>query len=148
MLQIDLIHEFLSRKSVAVVGVSRMGDIPANMIFKRFLEAGYEAYPINPNTKEINGKVCYPNLQSLPTVPEAVFLAGTPAVSESTVDDCVELKVPIVWMHKGIGQGSFSEVARQKCEANGIQAIYNGCPMMFIKPVDPFHGILKWFKKF
>ena len=146
MLQTELIQDFLSREVIAVVGLSRKGDLPANFIFKKFVDAGYETYPVNPNAEEIDGVQCYPNVKAVPKTPDAVFLGGTPKVSENTIEDCVEAKVPIVWMHRGIGKGSFSEKAAELCENNGIKAVTNGCPMMFIQSVDPFHKLLRWFK--
>jgi hypothetical protein len=51
-------------------------------------------------------------------------------------------------MHRGIGKGSYSEDATEMFKKEGIEVITNGCPFMFLKPVDPFHGLLKWVKKF
>jgi hypothetical protein len=147
MLQIDLIEEFLDKKTIAVVGVSRKGKNPANLILKKFKSAGYETYGINPKATEIDGEKCYPDIGSLPIKPEAVMLAGPPGVSESAVLDCIEGKVSIVWMHRGMGEGSYSEKAEEECKANGIKVITNGCPMMFVGKVDPFHRVFRWFKK-
>lgn len=147
MLQVELIQDFLSKEHIAVVGVSRKNDIPANYIFDKLKDNGYSVYPINPNTRSIKGEICYDSLHALPMAPEAVLLAGTPEVSAQTIDQCVELKIPIVWMHRGIGAGSYSKIAEEKCKRNGIEVITNGCPMMFIGKVDWFHLFLKWLKK-
>jgi predicted CoA-binding protein len=146
MLQTELIHKFLHGHVIAVIGVSRKKDIPANAIFQKFKQAGYEVYPINPYTEDIDGIKCYPDINSLPSKPDSVLLAGKPQVSESTVEECISLDIKYIWMHRGIGQGSYSKKADTKCRENGIEPITNGCPMMFVKPVDPFHRIFKWFK--
>lgn len=51
-------------KSIAIVGASE--------------RVGYEGgiYPINPNQKEIWGVTCYPNVASMPTVPQIASIAG------------------------------------------------------------------------
>ena len=146
MLQTSQIENFLSSKIIAIVGVSRKKDIPANAIFKKFNNAGYRVFAINPNASEIDGFKCYPDVLSLPAKPEGVFLASTPDVSERVVKECISLGIKQVWMHRGIGNGSYSEVAHSLCRDNDIDAITNGCPMMFIKPIDPFHRILRWLK--
>lgn len=146
MLQLDLIHQFLDKNVIAVVGPSRKGDLPANHIFKKFKEAGYETYPINPGTNEIEGSTCYPSIRDTPKNPEAILLGSTPEVSEKVIDDCINQKIDLVWMHRGIGRGSYSDEATDKCKKNGISAITNGCPLMFLQPVDGFHRIFKWFK--
>jgi len=146
MLQKDLIQEFLGKKRIAVVGVSRKGDLPANYIFKKFKKGGYSVYPINPNANEVEGEKCYPDIYSLPEIPEAILMAGTPEVSEKCMEDCVKNKIPIVWMHRGIGKGSYSVKAEENAKRNGIKVISNGCPMMFISKVDGFHKFLSWIK--
>lgn len=146
MLQTTLINQFLDSKVIAVVGVSRSKDIPANGIFNKFKSAGYEVYPINPNAENIEGEKCYPDLGALPSKPDAVLLASTPEVSEIVVGQCLDQGINKVWMHRGIGNGSYSTKAESFCRENEIDVITNGCPMMFIKPIDPFHRIFRWFK--
>ena len=146
MLQVQLIREFLDEPSIAVVGVSRKGDIPANHIFKRFREAGYRAFAVNPNAGKIEGETCYHDLGSIPDHPSALFQAGTPEVSEQYAAECRGNGVKIAWMHRGIGKGSYSEKAERQFTENGIKVIGSGCPLMFITPVDPFHKLLRWFR--
>jgi hypothetical protein len=147
MLDVPLIQDFLKKKRIAVVGVSRNRKIPANYIFEKFISCDYEAHPINPLAEEINGHPAYFSLKDLPEKPEAVFMAGTPEVSEKTMKDCIDLGVRLVWMHRGLGPGSYSKKAEQLGKQNDIGVISNGCPMMFLTP-DGFHKVLRWFKKF
>ena len=148
MLQTELIMDFLNSKVIAVVGVSRKGDIPANHIFRKFRDSGYKTFPINPNTTEIEGTTCYPDLGSLPENADAVVLASTPDVSEQMVEEVHSLGASIVWMHHGMGTGSYSSEAEKKYLERGVKVINNGCPMMFLSPVDGFHKVFRWFKKF
>lgn len=146
MLQKNLIEFFLAQPIIAVVGVSREGNSPGNHIYKKFKELDYVVYPVNPKAARINGDKCYPNLYKVPLTPTAVLLAGPPESTEGVILDCIALHIPIVWMHRGIGTGSFSQEADMMARANGIQVIDNGCPLMFLGNVDPFHKVLKWFK--
>lgn len=146
MLQTGLIDFFLSQPIIAIVGVSRKGDAPANHIYKKMRELDYVVYPVNPHTMRVEGDKCYPDLKSVPLKPSAVLLAGTPDVSYEIVKQCVALHVQVIWMHKGIGMGSYSSKAEKLARAHDIQVINNGCPMMFLGKVDPFHRLLKWFK--
>ena len=146
MLAIENIKEFLQQPHIAVVGVSRKGDIPANHIYQKMKAEGYDVKPVNPNAEEVEGDPCYPDLESLPEKPEAVMLASTPGVSLKMVQQCIDNQVALVWMHQGIGKGSYSRRAEKKLEASGIKVISRGCPMMFLGKVDWFHKMLKWFK--
>lgn len=148
MSQIQLIKEFLAQNGIAVVGVSRKGDLPANLIFKKFKNSGYRAWQVNPNADEIEGDPCYHSIKSIPEKVTGVLLAGTPEVSESTSQEIIDLSINYVWMHRGIGKGSYSEKAEQILKSNQINVITQGCPMMFVKPVDSFHRIFRFFKRF
>ncbi len=146
MLQHKEIESFLQQKIIAVVGVSKSGDLPANYIFEKFRDNNYTVYAINPNAQTVNDTRCYPDIKSTPEKPEAVVLASTPTVSLQVARQCIELGIKHIWMHRGIGAGSFEPEAEELCKANQISPIVNGCPMMFVGKVDFFHRFLKWTK--
>jgi hypothetical protein len=58
------IAEFLRGKRIAVAGVTRDAGQPANAIYRKLRDSGYEALPINPNAAEIEGARCSPGLAS------------------------------------------------------------------------------------
>jgi predicted CoA-binding protein len=147
MLQVGLIHQFLAEKTIAVVGVSRDGDLPANHIYKKLRENNYRVYPVNPNAETVEGDKCYRSIGSLPSKPDAVMLASTPRVSEEVVTECITSGIKNIWMHRGIGEGSYSSVAEKYCRDHNVEPITNGCPMMFVGKVDWFHKFFRWIKK-
>ncbi|MGD8634537.1 MAG: CoA-binding protein, partial [Anaerolineales bacterium] len=104
MAKIDqMVDDFLAQKSIAVVGVSDQRDTGCNMAYERFKQAGYDVYPVNPRISEYDGVTCYPDLGSIPSRPDAVFILTNPQVTEEIVDDCIELGVKHVWMHCMMG---------------------------------------------
>jgi len=151
MAKIDnLVEDFLSQKKIAVVGVSDKRDTGCNLSFKKFKEAGYQVYAVNPHISSYEGQPCYADLKSLPEKPDAVFLLTNPKVTEQIVSQCVELGVKHVWMHcmmgtkAGLAAGmtSVSQSAVEVCKANGIAVIPGSCPNQFLKP-DFFHGMMR-----
>lgn len=54
------VADFLSGKRIVIAGVSRTGRAPANAIFRRLQQCGYEAIPVNPNATELEGCVPTP----------------------------------------------------------------------------------------
>ena len=108
----DLVKDFLAQKKIAVVGVSDKRDTGCNAGYKRFKEAGYEVYAVNPRITTFEGAPCYPDLKSIPDKPDAVFILANPKVTEQVVQQCVELGVKRVWMHcmmgtrPGLGAGT------------------------------------------
>jgi predicted CoA-binding protein len=62
-----------------------------------------------------------------------------PEATEAVAHACVDLGVPRLWMHQGMGAGSVSEAAADVCRAHGIAVIPGACPMMYLEPVDFAH---------
>jgi len=139
------VERFLQEKRIAVVGVSRHADVAANAVFKKLRAAGYEVFPVNPFTDEVEGASCYPDLASIPGKLGGVIIATHPAVSPEIVRQCKERAVNLVWFHRSFGIGSVSEEAVDECRSFGIDPIVGGCPLMFCEPVDLGHKCMKWW---
>ncbi len=137
-----LVQDFLAQKKIAIVGVSDKRETGCNMAYKKFRQAGYEVYAVNPRISVYDGDPCYPDLKSIPEIPEAVFILTNPQVSEQIVQQCVELGVKRVWMHCMMGtkpglatsMSSVSAEAVRVCKENGIAVIPGSCPNQFLKP--------------
>jgi len=124
-----VVQEFLKTKTVAVVGVSSKGDTAANIIYNKFKEMDYNVFAVNPNTNIAEGDICYPSLSSIPVKIESVIIGTHPDITPKIVDECIELGIKQVWIHKSIGQGSYNEVAIHKAIQAGISFIPGSCPM-------------------
>jgi predicted CoA-binding protein len=136
---------FLSRKRVAVTGVSRTRrDHGANTVYRRLRERGYQVFAINPNASEVEGDRCYPDLASVPGGVEAVVIATRPALAEGTIRECAERGVRHVWMHRAVGAGSVSETAAAYGRERGIEVIRGGCPLMFDPAGDVGHKVMRF----
>ncbi len=138
------ISDFLALERIAVAGVSRKGDAPANAIYKKLRATGYRVFSLNPNAAEVEGDPCYPDLASLPEQVEGLVIATHPDQAPGLILQCREAGVRLVWFHRSIGQGSFSEEAAAMARESGISVIEGGCPMMYCQPVDIFHRCLRW----
>lgn len=116
--------DFLDKRNViAVVGVSSDPEKWGSKIFKTLKSSGFDAYPINPKHKDIQGEKCYPCLGELPKLPDVVITAVPPKVTEDVTKECNKIGVDKIWMQPG----SESEGAIEICKESGINAIYNAC---------------------
>lgn len=143
MAKIDsLVQDFLSQKRIAVVGVSDRRDTGCNLAYRKLKEAGYTVSAVNPRITTFESDPCYPDLNSIPEKPDAVFILANPKVSEQIVQQCVELGVKHVWMHclmgtkpgAGASMTSVSKDAVQVCRENGIAVIPGTCLNQFLNP--------------
>jgi hypothetical protein len=135
---------FLKGKRIAVAGVSREKGHVGNIIYRKLIASGYEAFPINPNASEVEGTRCYPNVGSISGKLDGVVITTHPDVSVEIVRQCGEHGVPQVWLHRSFGKGSVSENAIRESKALGIKCIAGGCPMMYCEPVDFGHRCIRW----
>jgi predicted CoA-binding protein len=137
--------EFLSRKRIAVTGVSRHPQgHGSNVVYQRLRDRGYEVFAINPNADEVEGDKCYHDLASVPGGVEAVVIGTRPATAEATLRECVELGIGQVWMHRAFGDGSVSATATEYGRRHGISVIDGGCPLMFDPTADLAHKAMRF----
>jgi predicted CoA-binding protein len=141
------VSEFLSKKRIAVAGVSRDSQQPANAIYRKLRGAGHQVYAINPNAAQVEGDACYPDLHSIPGSVEAVMIVTHPDIAAKVVRECADLGIRHVWLHRSFGQGSVSEEAAAECERQNINCLVGGCPMMYCEPVDFGHRCMRWILK-
>lgn len=137
------VADFLAQRHIAVAGVSRNPAEAANLIYRKLRESGYDVYAVNPNAEKAEGDPCYPDLASVPVRLEGVVTVTPPAATAALVEDCAALSIPRVWMHRGFGAGSVSEIAVEHGRAHGIEVIPGACPMMFLEPVDVGHRCIR-----
>lgn len=143
MAQIDtLVKDFLAQQRIAIVGVSDRRETGCNACYRKFKQAGYTVFPINPRLTTFEGAPCYPNLKALPTIPDAVFILANPTITDRIIQECVDLGVTRVWMHCLMGTKpglaanitSVSPEAVRMCREHGITVIPGSCPNQFFQP--------------
>jgi predicted CoA-binding protein len=141
----EKINDFLFQRRIAVAGVSRSGNATGNAIYKRLRDCGYEVFAVNPHADEIEGDPCYRSVTAIPGKVDGVIAVTRPEDTEQLVHDCAEKGIHRVWMHHGIHGGgtSVSESAVEYCEQHDITVIAGVCPLMFGKPSDGFHRLVK-----
>ena len=146
MTVMERIQDFLGQKRFAIVGVSRRPEDFSRAVLREFRQRGYDAVPVNPEAREIEGQPCYARLQEIePAVDGALFMTP-PALTDKVISDCAEAGIQRVWLYRATGKGAVSADAIKFCEANGISVIAGECPLMFLPGgswFHRFHGLLK-----
>jgi predicted CoA-binding protein len=144
----DAATEFLSGKRIAVTGVSREPKTHAgNTVYTRLRERGYDVFAVNPNADELEGDPSYHDLRSIPGGVDGVVIATSPEHADGTMQECVDLGIGHVWMHRAFGRGSVSTKAAEYGRAHGISVIDGGCPCMFEPAADPGHKVMRVFSR-
>ncbi len=134
------IDKFLNEKRIAIVGVSRNPSDYSRAVFRKFLQLGYLAIPVNPNADEIDGIPCFPDVTAIAHPPSAALLLTS---AESTWDElqgCSNAGIKLIWSRHHL-----DERAKDFCEAAGMLVVDGYCPFLFFPDsagVHKLHGLL------
>jgi uncharacterized protein len=116
------IQSFLSARRVAVVGASQDRSKYGNKVLRAYLQNDYEAVPVNPTAKEVEGLAAFPDLASVPGTLDAVSIITPPPITEKVVQNAIDLGIKHIWMQPG----AESQRAIKAAEAAGANVIASG----------------------
>jgi uncharacterized protein len=139
--------DFLACRRIAVTGVSAKNPAGhgANAVYERLREHGCQVFAVNPNAETVAGDHAYPDLKSIAGGVEAVVIGTSPEHAMATIQECADLGIHKVWMHRSIDSGSVSPAAVAYGRERGMTVIAGGCPLMFDPVADGAHKGLKFF---
>ena len=138
------VDAFLKVKNVAIAGYSTNDSQPANYIYKRFSDNGYNVFAVNPKSSSIVDVKCYNSLDDISESVDGVVVCTPPEDTLSVVNECIRLNIKNVWMHRSFDDGSYNKEAVELCKQHGINCISVGCPLMFLNADFP-HKCMRWF---
>ncbi|MEO6828037.1 MAG: CoA-binding protein [Microbacteriaceae bacterium] len=111
-------------RSVAIVGASA-NPARASYFVSTYLtqSSDYRLYFVNPNATEILGQRAYPDLASLPEIPDIVDVFRKASDIPQVMEDALALGAKTVWVQLGI----WNEDAARHGESNGLTVVMDRC---------------------
>ncbi|WP_382304123.1 CoA-binding protein [Herbiconiux sp. UC225_62] len=111
-------------KSVAIVGASP-NPARSSYFVGTYLQqsSDFRVYFVNPNADEILGQKAYPDLASLPEVPDIVDVFRRASDIPAVIDDVVAIGAPTVWVQLGI----WNQEAAEYGESKGLTVVMDRC---------------------
>jgi predicted CoA-binding protein len=116
-------------KSIAIVGASPNSARASYFVGTYLLQSSdYRVYFVNPMADEILGQRAYPDLASLPEIPDIVDVFRKGSDIPSVIDDVEALgetdgKKPVVWVQLGI----WNQDAALYGESKGLTVVMDRC---------------------
>lgn len=111
-------------KSIAIVGASP-NPARSSYFVGTYLQqsSDFRVYFVNPNATEILGQPAYPDLASLPEVPDIVDVFRKASDIPAVIDDALAVGAPVVWVQLGI----WNEEAARYGESKGLTVVMDRC---------------------
>ncbi len=138
-MQIDqAVQAALDLDRLAVVGVSRAGDSPANAIARRLRETEHQVFAVNPSAEAIDEHPTWPDLLAIEGGVQGVVVVTRPEQAREVAAQAAAAGAEWIWFHQGFGPVSFDDETLRIAHDAGLKVISAGCPMMYCCP-DGFH---------
>lgn len=120
----ETIRQMLKQiRTVAVVGLSSNESRPSYRVAHGLQSLGYRIIPVRPMVEEVLGEHAYPDLESLPEIPDIVDVFRAAEHVPAIVDSCINLGIKRIWLQDGV----VHEAAAQRAADAGITVIMNRC---------------------
>jgi predicted CoA-binding protein len=146
MAKLSDIQGFLSRKRIAMVGVSRNPKDFTRLLYDEFVRRGYDIVPVNPGAPEIGGKRCFGKIAEVQPKPEAVLVMTNAKQRESILRECQAAGVRYVWTYGTNGRKTLPIETVAECQNMGSVLVEGECPFMYLPRsggIHRFHGFLR-----
>jgi len=120
----DEIGELLKRsKTIAVVGLSNNPLRPSYGVSAYMQTQGYRIVPVNPEIKGSLGERAVASLADVNERVDIVDVFRRPQFVPDLVDEAIRLKLPALWLQKGV----IHEEAAEKARKAGILVVMDRC---------------------
>ncbi|MFA5628985.1 MAG: acetate--CoA ligase family protein [Dehalococcoidales bacterium] len=141
------INSFFDPKSVALVGASNRPGSIGNIVLENLIlgKNKRNVYPINPKYETLLDIKCYPNLASLPEIPELVIITINAENVPAIVEDCAKIGTKSITIisagFKEAGEAGNKRLDKimEICKNNGIRLLGPNC-LGSIRPGADFSG--------
>ena len=121
--QADVIRRVLTRRRVAIVGLSGNELRASNFVGRYLLRHGYDVIPVNPREDSILGRQSYDSLTDIPTPVDTVDVFRQPGAVPEIARDAVSIGATCLWLQYGV----ISEQGVGIAVSGGLDVVMDRC---------------------
>ncbi|MGI9238501.1 MAG: CoA-binding protein [Woeseiaceae bacterium] len=119
----DVIRRTLTRRRVAIVGLSGNELRASNFVGRYLLRNGYDIVPVNPREDFILGKKSYASLTDIPDPIDTVDVFRQPSAVPAIAEEAVATGASCLWLQYGVISFEGAEIA----ENGGLDVVMDCC---------------------
>ncbi|NNM79637.1 MAG: CoA-binding protein [Gallionella sp.] len=116
----QLLHQV---RRVAVLGLSPNPARPSFRVARGLQSRGYRIVPVRPLVTEVLGERAYPDLESLPELPDIVDVFRASEHVPAIVESCIKLGIKNLWLQDGV----IDEAAALRAQQAGMTVVMDRC---------------------
>jgi len=139
------IENFLEPRKLAIAGVSRNPKKFGYMVYRDLKKSGYDVYPVNPLTPEIDGEKCYPAISDLPADVKHLLILTPREKTDAVLREAINKGISSIWVQQTSETAETIKIA----EEYHVELIHKKCIYMFAEPVSGVHrfhrGLVRLF---
>jgi predicted CoA-binding protein len=109
--------------SVAVMGLSPNPARPSFRVAQGLQGFGYRIIPVRPMVDAVLGEKAFPELESLPELPDIVDVFRAAEHVPAIVESCIKLGIKNLWLQEGV----VHEEAALRAQQVGITVVMDRC---------------------
>ncbi|MDH4234826.1 MAG: CoA-binding protein [Gallionella sp.] len=109
--------------SIAMVGLSPNQLRPSFRVASGLQSLGYRVMPVRPMVDKVLGEKAFPDLESLPELPDIVDVFRAAEYVPAIVESCIRLGIKNLWLQEGV----VHEEAAQRARDAGITVVMDRC---------------------
>jgi len=109
--------------NIAVVGLSPNEARPSFRVARGLQSFGYRIMPVRPLVDEVLDEKAYPDLESLPELPDIVNVFRAAEHVPAIVESCIKLGIKNLWLQEGV----INQAAALRAREAGITVIMDRC---------------------
>jgi len=118
-----VIRRALTRRRIAIVGLSGNELRASNFVGRYLLRNGYDIVPVNPREQSILGRESYASLTEIPNPVDTVNVFRHPNAVPAIAEEAIAIGATCLWMQYGV----ISEEGTAIAETAGINVVMDCC---------------------
>lgn len=135
-----LVDAFLSRRRIALLGVSTIASDPTRKTFRALVATGHEVVPIRPGVDEIEGERAYAHLDDVPGVLEGALIMMSRRTSELAIEECAAVGIVQLWV---VTPHGLSFDSRRFCASHSIEVVTTPTAMSHVQS-NLYRSAIRW----
>lgn len=119
----DVIRRTLTRRRVAIVGLSGNELRASNFVGRYLLRNGYDIIPVNPREEFILERKSYASLTDIPDPVDTVDVFRQPGAVPAIAEEAIAIGARCLWLQYGVISVKGAEIA----EKAGLDVVMDCC---------------------